>query len=136
MGNRFWNRQIARIERAGNDDFLLILTGGASAYATYELHHLLRRLRLESIRLRELHRLIFRLGTCIPIMLVTATVAALLGLVPVVYGTLAALGILTLAFAIAVTYPRGRFRCHDRGKRLRHIIQQELERRRKDVGAV
>jgi hypothetical protein len=136
MSKRFWNRQIRRLERAGNDDFLLILTGGASAYATYELHHLLRRLRVESIRLRELRRLVFRLGVCVPLMLMTATVAAFLGQLPIVYGTLCALAILILTLGLAHLYIARRFRYRDRSKRLRHIVQQELERRRKDVGAV
>ncbi len=136
MRNRFWNRQINRLERAGNDDFLLILTGGANAYATHELHHLLRRLRIESMRLGELRRTIFRLGVCIPAMLFTACAAGLLGWHPVVYGTLAALAFLAVVLIVATAYVRGRFTCHDRGKRLRCIIQQELERRRKDVGAL
>ncbi|THH40579.1 hypothetical protein [Neolewinella litorea] len=136
MADRFWNRQINRLERAGNNDFLLILTGGASAYATHELHHLLRRLRLESMRLRELRRTIFRLSACIPLMLFVAAAAGLFGWLPVVYGTLASLIFLAGLLIVATSYVRGRFNCHDRGKRLRCIIQQELERRRKDVGAV
>ncbi|NJB86376.1 hypothetical protein GGR26_002144 [Lewinella marina] len=136
MADRFWNRQINRLERAGNNDFLLILTGGASAYATHELHHLLRRLRLESMRLRELRRTIFRLSACVPLMLFVASAAGLFGWHPVVYGTLAALFLLSLLLVAAVSYVRGRFKCHNRGKRLRCIIHQELERRRKDVGAV
>jgi hypothetical protein len=135
MSNRFWNRQVSRIERAGNDDFLLILTGGAAAYATHELHQLLRRLRLESVRLGNLRRLSFRLGICIPVMLTTATLAALFGLIPVVYGTLAALFVLLLFLSATVVHRRGRLSCGEREKRLRHIIQQELERRRMDAGA-
>lgn len=134
MANRFWNRQINRLEQAGNNDFLLILTGGADAYATHELHHLLRRLRIESMRLGELRRTIFRLGVCIPAMLFTACGAGLLGWHPVVYGTLAALFFLAVVLAVATVYVKGRFSCHDRSKRLRCIIQQELERRRTDVG--
>ncbi|WP_116126557.1 hypothetical protein [Lewinella sp. IMCC34183] len=133
MASSFWNRQISRLERAGNDDFLLILTGGASAYATHELHHLLRRLRLESMRLRQLRRTIFRLSACVPLMLFVACAAGLFGWHPVVYGTLAALLFLAALLAVTISYVTRRFSCHDRGKRLRCIIQQELERRRKDV---
>lgn len=136
MADRFWNRQLNRLERAGNDDFLLILTGGASAYATHELHHLLRRLRLESMRLRQLRRTIFRLSACVPMMLFTACLSGLFGWYPVVYGTLAALLVLSVLLVGATSYVHNRYACHDRGKRLRCIIQQELERRRKDVGAV
>ncbi len=136
MADRFWNRQLTRLEQAGNNDFLLILTGGAKAYATHELHQLLRRLRIESIRLRELRRTIFRLAICVPLMLFVACAAGLFGWQPVVYGTLSALLVLTVLLIGANIYVRGRYTCHDRGKRLRCIIQQELERRRKDVGAV
>ena len=136
MADRFWTRQISRLEQAGNNDFLLILTGGAKSYATHELHQLLRRLRIESMRLRELRRTIFRLAICVPAMLFIACAAGLLGWHPVVYGTLAALMFLTVLLIGANAYVKGKFTCHDRGKRLRCIIQQELERRRKDVGAV
>lgn len=136
MGKRFWNRQIKRLEREGNDDFLLILTGGAAAYATHELHHLLRRLRLESMRMLRLRRTTFRLGACVPLMLFAAVGAGLFGLHAMVYGTLAALFCLMVALIVLNTYQRRRFHCLQRGKRLGHIIQQELERRRKDVGAL
>lgn len=136
MADRFWNRQITRLERAGNNDFLLILTGGAGAFATHELHHLLRRLRIETMRLREIKRTIFRLAICVPAMLFIACGAGLLGWLPVVYGTLSALTVLTVLLIGANAYVNAKFSCHDRGKRLRCIIQQELERRRKDVGAI
>ncbi len=136
MADRFWNRQINRVERAGNDDFLLILTGGASAYATHELHHLLRRLRLERMKLGQVRRSVFRLSACVPLMLFVACIGALLSWQPVVYGTLAALVFLTVLLVGVTGYVSGRYSCHDRGKRLRCIIQQELERRRKDVGAL
>ena len=136
MADRFWKRQINRLERAGNDDFLLILTGGAGAYATHELHHLLRRLRLESMKKRQLRRTVFRLSACVPLMLFAACFAALFGWEPVVYGTLAALSFLTVVLFASNRYVESRFSRLNRSKRLRCIIQQELERRRKDVGAV
>lgn len=133
MIDRFWKRQINRLERAGNDDFLLILTGGAKAYATHELHQLLRRLRIESLRLRRLRQIMLGVGIGIPGLLFAACAAGLLGLVQLVYALLVAFGVFTLILISFNWYVSGNFRCHDRGKRLRCIIQQELERRRKDA---
>ena len=133
MAERFWNRQINRLERAGNDDFLLILTGGAGAYATHELHILLRRIRLQAIKLRKIREAMFRVGVVIPLLMFAACGAGLAGLHVVVYTCLLCIpGCLLLLIAMS-WYVAGNFSCHDRAKRLRCIIQQELERRRKDV---
>jgi hypothetical protein len=80
MSSRKWNRQIARLEKAGNDDFLLILTGGAGAFATHELHHLLRRLRLQSAKIKQVKDAMFKVGLVIPFLLFSASAAALASL--------------------------------------------------------
>lgn len=134
MAMRSWKRQIARLERAGNDDFLLILTGGAAAYETYELHHLLRRLRLRAQRLRRLRLLMFRTALAVPLLLFLACGFGLAGLHAAVYGCLFTLPVCLLLLGAGARYTGGgRFACHGRATRLRCIIQQELERRRKDV---
>ena len=135
MAERFWNRQIARLERAGNDDFLLILTGGAGAYATYELHHLLRRLRLRDLKLRGLRRVNFRLGLAIPFLMFAACVFGLVGLHWPVYLSLLGIPVCLLLMSSLNWYVASRFSCRGKSKRLRCIIQQELDRRRKDVTA-
>jgi len=62
MANRKWKRQIARLEQAGNNDFLLILTGGAAAFATHELHLLLRRLKVQRRKMRRMREAMFKVG--------------------------------------------------------------------------
>ncbi len=135
MAERFWNRQISRLEKAGNDDFLLILTGGANAYATYELHHLLRQLRLQDLKLRSLRQLMFQLGLAIPFLMFAACAFGLAGLHWIVYALLLAIPVCLLALVSLSWFIAGKFSCTGKSKRLRCIIQQELDRRRKDVTA-
>ena len=130
MAERFWNRQIARLERAGNDDFLLIRTGGAGGYPTYERHHLLRRLRLQDIKLRSLRQVMFRFGISIPLLMFAACACALVGLHWVVYGLLLAIPVCLLTLISLSWFIAGKFSCPDKSKRLRCIIQQELDRQR------
>jgi hypothetical protein len=131
MENRKFKRQIARLERVGNDDFQLILTGGAGAFATHELHLLLRRIRLRAQQVSQLRRKMFKVGLCIPFLLFAACAAALISL-----RGLVAIFVLAIPVCLAVlVYQQVRagrkFSCYDRAQRLRAIIQQELARRRK-----
>ncbi|SER37494.1 hypothetical protein [Neolewinella agarilytica] len=131
MGNRKFERQIARLEQAGNDDFLLILTGGAAAFATHELHLLLRRLRIQGQQLRRLRDSMFRIGLAIPFLMFAACACALASWRPLVGICLLAIPMCLLVLAIAQAYISRHFSSLSRAKRLRCIIQQELERRRR-----
>lgn len=133
MSNRKWKRQIARLERAGNNDFLLILTGGAAAFATHELHQLLRRLKVQRRRLRTMRAAMLKVGMAIPFLMFLACAAALASWRGLVSVFLAAIPACLLLLAIAQLYIGKHFSCLDRAKRLRCIIQQELERRRQGV---
>jgi ABC-type multidrug transport system fused ATPase/permease subunit len=133
MSSRKWNRQIARLEKAGNDDFLLILTGGAGAFATHELHHLLRRLRLQSAKIKQVKDAMFKVGLAIPFLLFSASAAALASLHWLVGLCLLAIPLALVGLVLADRYINRIFSCHERAKRLRYIINQELERRRKGV---
>ena len=132
MENRKFNRQIARLERVGNDDFQLILTGGAGAFATHELHQLLRRIRVRTRQVSRLRQTMFKVSLCIPFLMFAACAAALVSL-----RGLVALFILAIPICLAVlVYQQVRagrkFSCYDRAQRLRAIIQQELARRRRN----
>ena len=135
MGKRYWKRQLRRLERAGNDDFLLILTGGAGAYPTYELHHLLRRIRLQAKKLQRLRSWLFRIGASIPTLMLLACAFGVAGILTATYVCLFVLPLCLAGLVFGTYYVTGNFSCMDRAKRLRGIIQQELERRRKDVAA-
>lgn len=124
-------RQIARLERAGNDDFLLILTGGAGAFPTHELHLLLRRVRIEERKHARLRRLMFKIGLAIPFLMFCACACSLLAWRTLTGVCLLTLPALLLTLALCQLRVRRRFRCLDRGERIRAIINQELERRRR-----
>ncbi|MEM9928349.1 MAG: hypothetical protein AAF840_00895 [Bacteroidota bacterium] len=130
MADRKFRRQIARLERAGNDDFLLILTGGASAFATHELHQLLRRIKIKTRQVSKLREAMFKVGLCIPFLMFAACTAAMLSLRSLVVLFLLAIPVCLLLMVAAQLHAGKSFSCYDRAKRLRCIIQQELERRR------
>ena len=130
MSDRKLRRQIAALERVGNDDFQLILTGGAAAFATHELHQMLRRIRLKTEQVGRLRQTMFVVGLCIPFLMFAACVAGLVAL----YG-LCELFVLGIPLCVLIlVYQQRRaersFSCYDRAKRLRGIIMQELARRR------
>lgn len=133
MANRKWNRQIARLERAGNDDFLLILTGGASAFATHELHQLLRRIKIKSREISRLRERMLKVSLCIPFLMFAACAASLASLRSLVGFFLLAIPACLILLVVAQIHAGKSFSCYDRAKRLRCIIQQELERRRQGV---
>ena len=124
-------RQVNRLERAGNNDFILILTGGAAAFATHELHQLLRRLRIQGRKLRRMRDTMFRIGLLIPFLMFAACAAALANYRGLVGIFLTAIPFCLLFLAIVQRYISRNLSCLDRGKRLRCIIQQELDRRRR-----
>ncbi len=130
MADRKFKRQIARLERAGNDDFLLILTGGAGAFATHELHHLLRRIKVKTRKVSKLRENMLKIALCIPFLMFAACAAAMVSLRGLVAVFLFAIPVCLLLMVAAQLHAGKSFSCYDRAKRLRCIIQQELERRR------
>lgn len=133
MRDRKLARQIARLEKAGNDDFELILTGGAGAFATHELHQLLRRIKLKSQQVARLRAMMFKVGLCIPFLMFAACMAAIISLRGLFELFLLAIPVCLLVLVYQHQRADRSFSCYDRAKRLRCIIQQELERRRQAV---
>ena|GEM_PF-2021515 len=130
MQDRKFKRQIARLERVGNDDFQLILTGGAGAFATHELHLLLRRIRVRSRQVSRLRRTMFKVGLCIPFLMFAACAAALVSLRGLVAIFILAIPVCLIILVYQQVRAGRKFSCYNRAKRLRAIIQQELARRR------
>ncbi len=128
-------RQINRLERVGNNDFALILTGGAEAFATHELHQLLRRIKIYEGRLRLYRDFMFRLGLAIPFLMFSGCTLALVGQKWLVGSCMIALPVCILILALTQVHVRRRYACMDRSKRLRSIIRQELDRRRRGEAA-
>ncbi|TXF89643.1 hypothetical protein FUA23_09340 [Neolewinella aurantiaca] len=133
MQNRKFKRQIARLERAGNDDFLLILTGGAGAFATHELHLLLRRIRVRTQQVSQLRKTMFKVSLCIPLLMLAACVAALVSLRGLMAIFVLAIPVCLIILLYQQVRAGRKFSCYDRAKRLRAIIQQELARRRRGM---
>jgi len=130
MKDRKLARQIARLEKAGNDDFQLILTGGAGAFATHELHLLLRRIQVKSRQVSHLRETMFKVGLCIPFLMFAACAAALVSLRGLFELFVLAIPVCLIVLVYQHTRAGKSFSCYDRAKRLRGIIQQELARRR------
>lgn len=124
-------RQVNRLQRVGNDDFALILAGGAEAFATHELHQLLRRLKLQRGRLQLIRDGMFRLGLTIPFLMFAACTLALVGQRMLTGLCVLAIPVCILLLALVQVHVRRNYTCLDRAKRLRFIIQQELDRRRR-----
>lgn len=124
-------RQVARLERAGNNDFVLILTGGAEAFATHELHQLLRRIKVQGRKLRRLREAMFKIGLLIPFLMFAACAAALINMRHLTGVLLCAIPFCVFILGLAQFHISRHLSCLDRGKRLRCIIQQELDRRRR-----
>lgn len=126
-------RQINRIECAGNNDFVLILTGGAAAFATHELHLLLRQLRLQKNKLRRMRETMFRVGLLIPFLMFAACAAALTNTRWLVGICMLSIPFCVLFLALVQRHISRNMRFLRRAKRLRRIIQQELDRRRRGI---
>lgn len=130
LRDRKFKRQIARLERVGNDDFQLILTGGAGAFATHELHLLLRRINVRSRQVSRLRRTMFKVGLCIPFLMLAASAAAMVSLRGLVTIFVLAVPVCLIVLVYQQLRAGRKFSCYDRAARLRGIIQQELARRR------
>ena len=126
-------RQIKRLERAGNDDFALILTGGAEVFATHELHQLLRRLKVNDFKLQRIRDFMFRVGVAIPFLMFAACCLALVGQRGLVGLCLIAIAACILVLALTQVHVGRNYASMGQAKRLKCIIQQELDRRRRGV---
>lgn len=133
MKEYFFDRLIRRLEKDGNNDLMLIMEFGAEAYSTRELSQLLRHIVAQkSIAERWYHRL-FLLGFSVSFWIAASFLAAaseakglsltLLALVPV-----SLLVVLFGHFYLSRRYP-----AHRDIHLVASIIEQELERRKKDA---
>ncbi len=133
MKNYFLNRQINRIEREANDDFLQILSFGARCYPTKELHQLLRRLDRESQKLAYYRQLVLLCGGAITASIALCFLFQSLGFTVGVYCTLSMIPLSILAFVIGNVLVNRRFRAIKSARLIEKIIVEELDRRRKDA---
>ena len=133
MKNFFLNRQIHRIEKEGNDDFLQILSFGARCYATKELHQLLHELDQKANRHAYYRRLLFMVGGTATLWIALCFLFQSLKFAPGIYLTLGMIPFSILAFAAGSIYLGQKFRSIQEAERIEKIIVEELERRKKDA---
>ncbi|MCB0585401.1 MAG: hypothetical protein KDD06_08770 [Phaeodactylibacter sp.] len=133
MKNFFLNRQIRRIEREANDDFLQILSFGARCYPTRELHQLLIELDRKSQLYLHYRRLLFLLGATATLWIALCFVFQNLKFGIGIYFTLIMIPLSILAFTAGSIYINHRFRSARNAHRIEGIIVEELERRKKDA---
>ncbi len=133
LGDQQFQRNLKRIEREGNDDLLLIWEFGPREYSNQELHILLRTVNWQAeVAGRFQHRL-FLVAASISLWIGSAFLAAAAG-----FNLLATFLLCLAPLALAVTiaghiHLRKKYRAFRYSRDIAHMIQQELERRRKDA---
>ncbi len=128
------DRQLRALEDFGNDDLqLLLLDGAAAAYATSELHFLLRQIKLVRQRLADYRRRLTLLAVWLPMLLSASIFCCLLDRFPLTYF------LLVFAALLAIVLGVGFLQMQRDEQRLFHSeeiasrIQAELNRRRRDA---
>lgn len=128
-----FERSLERIEREGNDDLLLIWQFGPHDYSNQELHILLRAVNWQSEVAGKLQHRLFMVAASISFWIGAAFLCAASGL------TLLSsifLCLAPLALIVAIMghwYLRRKYKAYPYARDIAGVIQQELDRRRKDA---
>lgn len=133
MKDFFLQRLLRRLEKDGNDDLLLIIEFGADSYSTRELNRILQLVKTEKEIAGRWHHRLFLVGFSISFWIAASFIAAacdadllsfiLVGMVPI-----SLFGVLLGHF-----YLRRRYPVYRDIHLIVSIIQQELDRRKKDA---
>lgn len=133
MKDFFLNRQINRIEREANDDFLQILSFGAHCYPTRELHQLLGKLEQESQRFTYYRRLLSVVGCTTALWVAFCFLFQSMNFRLGVYLAWALMPLSLAVFVGGIIYVNRKFSSVRDACLVEKIIVEELERRRKDA---
>ena len=133
MRNFFLERQLRRIERDVNNDLLMILEVGPQYYSNRELHGLVDNLEYQEALSKKLQRHLFVFLVSIPLWVCIYFLANAFGSHTIAQIFLYFIPISLVAFASGTFYSRYHFQNCRHANLIRSIIQQELERRRKDA---
>lgn len=133
MKKYFLDRQIKRIEREANDEFLQILSFGAQCYPTPELQSLLRKLDKKVQIYSYYRRITFIIGASTTLWIAFCFLFQSLDYGIGVVVTLAFVPISILGFTIGNIYLNKRFKAIRDAHLIEKIIVEELDRRRKDA---
>ncbi|MEM1217120.1 MAG: hypothetical protein AAGJ82_15605 [Bacteroidota bacterium] len=133
MKDLLLQRHLRRIEIAGNDDLLLIMEFGADAYGTKELRALLKNATQQKIKAGRWQHYLFLTGFSIPVWTALAIIAAAFEWQLFSISFLSLVPLSLLAAVLGHSWLRRTFPVFRDIHLVTSIIQQELERRRKDA---
>ncbi|MCB0630064.1 MAG: hypothetical protein R2824_16830 [Saprospiraceae bacterium] len=133
MKNFFLERQLRRIEREVSNDLLMILEVGPQYYSNQELYELIDELQMQESRSKRLQRHFFLFLVLIPAWVCGYFLANAFGWGPGAQVFFYLIPASFLTFLSGNLYCRYRYRNCRHANLIRSIIQQELERRRKDA---
>ncbi|PHN05776.1 hypothetical protein [Flavilitoribacter nigricans] len=133
MRNFFLERQLRRIERDVSDDLLMILEVGPQYYSNQELYELTDELQQQEEISKNLQRNFFLFLVSIPLWVCAYFLSNAFGWHAVARIFLYMIPVAGLIFATGSFYCRYQYRNCRHANLIRSIIQQELERRRKDA---
>ncbi|MBV6654211.1 MAG: hypothetical protein KI786_10670 [Mameliella sp.] len=133
MKQYFLDRQINRIEREANDDYLQILSFGAQCYDTPELQRLLKQLD-NKVQLHAYYRrIVFVIGASTTLWIAFCFLFQSLDYVIGVYATLAMVPVSIIGFTVGNIVLNKKFKGVRNASLVEKIIVEELARRRKDA---
>ena len=133
MKEYFFDRLIQRLEKSGNDDLMLIMEFGAEAYSTRELSQLLNRILTQKDTAERWYHRLFLVGFSVSVwiaafFLAAASDASLLSWLLLMLVPISLLSVLFGHFYLSRRYP-----AHRDIHLVASIIEQELDRRKKDA---
>jgi len=132
MKNFFFNKKIERLEKAGNNDYELIIAFGADAYSTEELNTLLQKISVERDITNEWQAKAKILVITICFWLTAFFYASSIGYLFLGYAFLFAIPI-SIVFALVVyLFLYRQYPYINNFQQVISIIQDELDRRRHD----
>jgi hypothetical protein len=126
-------RHLQRLEKHGNNDLLLIMEFGASAYSTYELADILEEVNAQKEEAGRLQHYLFLVGFSISLWIAVAFLAAAFDYRILSFIFLAMVPMSLLFALIGHFLLRKRFPAFREIHLVGSIIQQELDRRKKDA---
>lgn len=133
MKQYFLDRQLKRIEREANDEYLQILSFGARCYSTPELQRLLRALD-KKVQLHDYYRrMVFIVGASTTLWIAFCFLFQSLDYSIGVYATLFMVPFSIIGFTVGNIILNKRFKAVRDANLVEKIINEELDRRRKDA---
>ena len=132
MKDYLLERQLNRLEREANDDFLQILEAGPEYYSTTELHQLLTRLEETKRTYQKKAQKQLYVGASASIWIFASIVCSLINQHILSYFFLSLVPISIISFLLASLYAKKKFQQRNT-MLIENIILQELDRRRKDA---